>query len=181
MDKPRLYYTMRPGEMIALLESATDNGGAYSRFETKIQPGITVPPHYHRAFEEHFEVLEGELALWEGRRKIVLSAGQDATVAKNVVHRWKNQSDHGVTALVTITPGHAAFEQWLKIFAGLKRDGQLTANGLPKSPYVMGCFMEISDTRFSGPAAVMGPLFRWLYSRARSKGLEEQLLARYCR
>lgn len=170
---------MRPGEQVALIESARNNNGKVSRFESKVAPGSTVPTHYHMAFEEHFEVIEGELTVWIDNRKVVLTAGQKFEIKKNVKHRWKNESKTETRFIGSVIPGNIAFESLLPLFAGLKKDGQLGKNGMPRSMAVLAYMCMISDLRFTGGMSVMWPIMRWVYSRSEKKGVFKKLIEKY--
>lgn len=181
MTGQKTFYEMRPGERVALVESVKENNGTQSRFEAIVSPGTSAPLHYHTIFEEIFEVLQGELTVWMGNEKKVLKAGQKAVIKKKVKHKWKNESNEDCLYIGTLSPGQIAFENWLMIFAGLKKDGMLNKQGLPSSPYIVGLFCEESNTRFAGAMSVMMPLIHWLSSRGKKKGLDKMLIEKYCK
>jgi quercetin dioxygenase-like cupin family protein len=45
-------------------ESCTTNGGVRTVINGIFIPGAMAPMHYHTEFDESFEILEGELAVW---------------------------------------------------------------------------------------------------------------------
>ena len=60
------------GHHQTILAGAADTEGRYDLAEGRFPAGTQIPPHVHRRYSEHFYVLEGELTVWVGRRKVVL-------------------------------------------------------------------------------------------------------------
>jgi uncharacterized cupin superfamily protein len=68
------------GGMVVKVRDA-DTAGAYSVHDNTIPPGSPGPrPHIHRRHEEAFYVLEGELTVRVGQRKIVAPVGSFVVV-----------------------------------------------------------------------------------------------------
>lgn len=112
-----------------ILESANDNNGSRTIIKTVIAPGATVVSHYHTLFTETFEVLEGEIDVWNGDSKITLAVGQSATIAKTIIHRYQVGAKKTIVKL-TFIPGNIDVERAMKIIKGLQQYGfntQLTA------------------------------------------------------
>ncbi len=76
-------------------------------------------------------------------------------------------------------PGHAGFEQTLRVGYGLAADGLTNAAGVPKNILHLALLSQMSDMRLVGPIAAMNPLFGVLARLARRLGMEAELLARY--
>lgn len=79
---------------LEVLESQVEPGGGSGRH-----------PHTHAGEEECMLVLAGEFELVLGDERFVLAAGDAATFACDVPHRWRNCSDRDPgTVLWVITP-----------------------------------------------------------------------------
>lgn len=105
-----------------ILESANDNNGLRTIIKTVIAPGATVVSHYHTLFTETFEVLEGEIDVWNGDSKITLTVGQSATIAKTIIHHYQVGVKETIVKL-TFIPGNIDVERAMKIIKGLQQDG----------------------------------------------------------
>ena len=55
------------------------------------------PPHYHPSQDEHFEVLEGSVALKVGHERRVVAAGESIDIPRGTVH---SMGPHGGPARV---------------------------------------------------------------------------------
>jgi quercetin dioxygenase-like cupin family protein len=83
-----------------------DTGGAYSIHDNTIPPGSPGPrPHIHRHHEEAFYVLEGELTVRVGQRKITAPAGSFVVVPRGVVHQPSNPGTQPTRVLLIFSPG----------------------------------------------------------------------------
>jgi hypothetical protein len=80
-----------------------------------------------------------------------------------------------------LRPGSAGFEKALKAGYGLAADGLTRADGTPKNLYYLAVLLDWSDIRLPGIFTVSEPLFRFLTKRARRKGVDRELEARYYR
>ena len=79
--------------------------GAYSVHDNTIPPGSPGPrPHLHRGHEEAFYVLEGELTVRVGTRKIVAPAGSFVVVPRGTVHRPSNPGTDPTRVLLVFSP-----------------------------------------------------------------------------
>ena len=75
------------GETITFLETAADSGGERLVMEVLYLPSHVRPtPHYHPRQEEHFEVLEGEIAVKRGDEEDTFGAGEQFEVPAGTVH-----------------------------------------------------------------------------------------------
>jgi quercetin dioxygenase-like cupin family protein len=83
-----------------------DTAGAYSVHDNTIPPGSPGPrPHLHRYHEEAFYVLEGELTVRVGPRKILAPAGSFVVVPRGVVHQPSNPGTEPTRVLLVFSPG----------------------------------------------------------------------------
>jgi quercetin dioxygenase-like cupin family protein len=177
----RRYYHPGQKDYATFLKTSEETGGGYTLIEVEVAPGGGNPPHYHKTYDEHFKVLEGELEVLVGKDKRALYPGQKAVAKRNTRHCFRNPSDKPATFLVELRPGSAGFERALKAAYGLARDGRTLSDGTPKNPYHLAVLLEWSEIRMSGPIALAEPLFRLLATRARRKGIDRELEEKYCR
>ena len=92
------------GAMVAKVRDE-DTAGAFSVHDNTIPPGSPGPrPHLHRHHEETFYVLEGELTVRAGTRKIVAPAGSFVVVPRGVAHRPSNPGTSLTRVLLVFSP-----------------------------------------------------------------------------
>jgi len=108
--------TLGPGEGTALPErghiikaTKEDTGGAYSMLEVNVTGGGP-PQHIHKAEEEGFYVLEGEVNIKIGDRTIVGTAGSFVVIPRGTVHTFWNAGSKPSKLLVIFSP--PGFEQF---------------------------------------------------------------------
>ena len=65
-------------------------GGRLETIEMGFPPGVQLPTHVHRQFDEAIYVLEGELAVRVGDRTVTARAGSFAFVPRGTVHHIEN-------------------------------------------------------------------------------------------
>jgi mannose-6-phosphate isomerase-like protein (cupin superfamily) len=81
------------GARITVKATGADTGGAYGCLEYVAPPAFAgPPPHLHRAMEEAFVVLEGELTLRLGDREVVAGPGAFVQVARGTPHAFANRA-----------------------------------------------------------------------------------------
>jgi quercetin dioxygenase-like cupin family protein len=81
----RRYYHPAQKDPATFLQTSEETGG--ERTLVEVAPGGGTPPHYHKTYDEHFEVLEGVLELRVGGDTRNLHAGQKALAPKNTLHK----------------------------------------------------------------------------------------------
>jgi len=82
-----------------------DSGGAYSIHDNIIPAGSPGPlPHLHRDHEEAFYVLEGELTVRVGARKITAPEGSFVVIPRGVVHQPSNPGTEPTRVLLIFSP-----------------------------------------------------------------------------
>ena len=178
--KRRIYNPVQK-DVATFLETSEETGGARSLAEVEVAPGGGTRPHYHKTYAEHFEVLEGTLEVLVGDETRTLRAGQKAVVPKNTLHRFHNATNETVTFLCEMRPGQPGFEKAIKAGYGLARDGLTRSDGTPKNLYHMALLLYWSEIRVPGFFTAVEPLTRLLAKRARRKGIDKELEAKYCR
>jgi quercetin dioxygenase-like cupin family protein len=177
----RRYYHPGQKDYATFLQTSEETGGERTLIEIELAPGGGNQSHYHLTYDEHFEVLEGALEVQLGTASRTLRPGEKAVAYKTVVHSFRNPTDEPATFSVELRPGHAGFEKALKVAYGLAADGLAAANGAPKNPYQLALAFEWGEGRLPGVLAILEPVFRLLAKRARRKGIDKELEARYCR
>jgi quercetin dioxygenase-like cupin family protein len=177
----RRYYHPLQKDYTTFLKTSEETGGEHSLIEVEVAPGGGNTPHYHKTYAEHFEVLEGVLEVTVGGETRALHPGEKAVAPKNTLHNFRNPTSEPATFLVELRPGSAGFEKALKAGYGLAADGLTRADGTPKNLYYLAVLLDWSDIRLPGIFTVSEPLFRFLTKRARRKGVDRELEARYYR
>ena len=90
--------------MYRFLATGEDTNGKYAMWEAIVPPGGGPLPHVHSREEEGFYILEGEITLQVGEKRIVATAGMFANMPVGMPHSFKNESDKPATMLISIAP-----------------------------------------------------------------------------
>lgn len=162
-------------------ETSAETGGRRTLIEVELAAGGGNSPHRHVAFAERFTVAQGTLTVRVGDEQLTLAAGDKACAPVGALHSFANRTDDPVRFVVELLPGHRGFEQSLQIAYGLAVDGLVNARGIPKHLSHLALLVDLGDTRIAGPLKVLEPLLGLLARRARRRGVEAELLERYCR
>lgn len=172
------------GDKVTFLKTYEETGGEYIQCELEVFPNAqgtsAAPPHFHKSYVESFRVLEGELTVRVGRKIVTLRKGQSVTIPLKTVHTFSNRSPQTVKAIVETHPGLEGFENGLIIMYGLASDGAVNKMGIPKSFSQLALLMVMGDIRFAGLMSIMNPLLRLVARSARRRGVERELVERYC-
>ena len=177
---PRRIYNPIQKDYATFLETSAETGGAHTLIEIDLAPGGGNRSHYHRAFSERFEVLEGTLHVQLGKQSHILTPGQSATAQPNTLHYFSNPSLERTRFLVELRPGHTGFEQALQIAYGLATDGKTNKESLPTNPYHLAVIFILGEGIVPGLFSLLTPVFRILAARARKLGIEQELIDKYC-
>lgn len=110
------------GDVYRFLSTGEDTNGKYAMWEAIVPPGGGPPPHVHSREEESFYILEGEITLHVGDKRIVATAGTFANMPVGTPHSFKNESDKPAKMLLSVAP------------AGLEKMFLKSANPLPREP-----------------------------------------------
>ena len=179
-EKRRYYHPIQK-EYATFLKTSGETGGEFAFIEIEVAPDGGTPPHYHKTYDEHFEVLDGVLEVTLGKEKRILRPGQKAVAPKNTRHCFHNPTGETTTFLVELRPGKTGFEKAIKAGYGLAEDGRdRRTEGFVKSLYQLAVLLEWSEIRFAGVLGLIEPAFRLLAKRARRKGIDRDLEAEYC-
>jgi mannose-6-phosphate isomerase-like protein (cupin superfamily) len=116
--------------VVKIRDEYTD--GAYSVHDNTIPPGSPGPrPHLHRRHEEAFYVLQGELTVRVGPRKIVAPAGSFVVVPRGVVHQPSNPGTEPTRVLLIFSP--AGMDRFFEEAA----EGRMPLQAVPDDPVVL--------------------------------------------
>jgi mannose-6-phosphate isomerase-like protein (cupin superfamily) len=173
----RRYYHPEQKDYATFLKTSEETGGEYTLVKVEVAPDGGTPPHLHKTYEERFEILEGELEVTVDRETRNLRPGEKATVPLNTLHNFRNPTQATTIFLVELRPGSAGFEKALKAGYGMASDGRDPLH----HPYQLAVLLGWSDMRLPGFFTAVEPLLRLLERRARRKGIDRELEARYCR
>jgi quercetin dioxygenase-like cupin family protein len=177
----RRVYNPVQRDAAVFLETSAETGGKRTLIEVELAPGGGNEAHRHVAFAERFEVAHGTLTVRVGDEEHTLGPGDKACAPVGARHCFANGTEEPVRFLVELLPGHAGFEQSLQIAYGLAADGLVTGKGIPKRLSHLALLVDLGDTRLSGPLKILEPVLGLLARRARARGVEAELIARYCR
>ena len=180
MTQKRVFENPVFGDKATFLKTADETGGAYTLLEIELAPGGGNSLHTHSEFTETFRTIQGPLTLQCNKMEKTLQPGESFTVPKRAVHLFKNLTDKKVTFEVELRPGHAGFEKAIKIAYGLATDGLTNKKGIPTNLSHLAVLSSFSGTNPAGFMSVIVPLMKWLANRARKKGIEQQLIKKYC-
>lgn len=99
------------GQLAIIRATSADTDGAYSLVEIVAPAGLQAPWHVHHHEDEGFHVLEGEVSLEVGERRLRLGPGQFALGPRGVPHRFEI-GPAGAHMLWVLTP--AGFEDMIE-------------------------------------------------------------------
>jgi quercetin dioxygenase-like cupin family protein len=90
------------GAELAVILDAAITGGQLSVFDTHSRRGDASPVHVHSRDDEAFLVLDGQMTVWVGQERHILSAGGIAFLPRNIPHAVR--CDIATRALVLSAP-----------------------------------------------------------------------------
>lgn len=167
------------GNRVEFKELCEETKGTRTVAEIVLRPGGRVPLHYHRAFSEFYEVLEGELEIRIGKETRYLQKGENVLVQENTNHCYFNRSKLPVRFKVVIQPGNIGFQLLIAILNGLAKDGKVNRRGLPKSFLLFGYVSVVSGSNIPGLMSFLQPMLNWMHRIAVRRGVEKKLLSDY--
>ena len=113
------------GDVYRFLATGEDTDGKYALWEAIVPPGGGPPLHVHSREEEGFYVLEGEIALQVGDRRLAATAGMFINLPVGTLHSFKNESDRPAKMLISVAP--AGLEKMFFEFGVPLAEGATTA------------------------------------------------------
>lgn len=156
-------------EYFGVLLRPEEVDGEYGQILEFFPPGNMGPPeHYHPAYEERFEVIEGEYVFVVDGEQRTLMAGDEITVPPNTPHTYRNESTELATNIGEARPP-AQIEEVITTMFGLAHEGNVGDDGEPTFLHLMTMVPELSDdTVFTSPppavqkalATVFAPIAR---------------------
>jgi quercetin dioxygenase-like cupin family protein len=127
------------GDTYTFKAKATDTDGQLAFFEASVPPGAGPPPHIHRAEDEFYYLLDGELEVLDNGQRFTASTGAFLFVPRGALHCFRNRTDRATRLLVGVTP--AGFEEFF-FAVGLSATPGGTAP--PLGPEEMARTMELA-------------------------------------
>jgi mannose-6-phosphate isomerase-like protein (cupin superfamily) len=98
------------GQDIAVLVSGEDTAGQMTVFEIVAQPGDGAPPHFQKAENEYWYIVEGEWEVRSGDTTKTVGPGSMVLSPAGVTHAFKLLSDRPGRMLTINAPsGHELF------------------------------------------------------------------------
>ena len=140
------------GEWIFALILSKDTRGEFERGVVIFRPGNSGPPeHIHPAYDEHFDIVQGEFIFKIDGKERRAAAGEKLVVRKGTPHTFRCVSDsHGV--VIGETRPAARIGEVIATLFGLAHEGALTPRGQPKFLQAMVIGSEYADdTVFTNP------------------------------
>ena len=92
------------GDVYRFRAVGEDTGGKYALWEAIVPPGGGPPPHVHSREEEGFYVLEGEITILVGDKRLVAGPGMFANMPVGSLHAFKNETDRPARMLISVAP-----------------------------------------------------------------------------
>lgn len=181
MDNPRRIYNPAQKDYVTFLKTSAETNGEYTLVEVELAAGGGVGMHYHKAYSEKFDCLEGRLGVQAGEATYQLKPGETATAEPLVNHRFFNSTKEVTRFLCELRPASRGFEQSLQVGYGLARDGQTNSKGFPKSGLALAWLFEISESNLPGWRSIFEFILRRQAIKARRIGLDKELIEKYVR
>jgi mannose-6-phosphate isomerase-like protein (cupin superfamily) len=156
-------------QRLTIVQPGADTAGAELVLESHWEEvrDSRPPLHYHPAQHEHFEVLEGRLAVTLGDRDVVLGRGDTIDVPPGVPHEMA-PLEPGTRARWEVRPAGSTEEMMRSVWA-LAEAGRVDKRGMPPLPTVAALARRHSDDfrLASPPWPVQRALFALLAPLAR--------------
>ena len=178
--KKRTFFNPVINDTATFIKTSEETNGKYSLLEIELHKSDGPPLHYHNAFAEKFEVMEGKLYLQVGKQKYILKLGEQVTVAPGTPHKFYNLTNDKVRFKITLEPGHTGMENFIKIIYSLAADGLTNRKGVPKKFADLATILVMSDTNGTGLLTLLTPIIRIVAKRAKRNGTNQWLLDKYC-
>jgi mannose-6-phosphate isomerase-like protein (cupin superfamily) len=168
------------GDKVTFIKTSAETQGDYTLLDVELKAGGANSLHFHRSFSEKFEVISGELEVQVKKELKVLRTGETYTVPPMVLHNFRNRTHEPIKFRVEIRPGHAGFENCLKIGYGLASDGLTNKKGIPRTFSHLATILSMSDTNLPGILTMLTSFLKWRAALAKKKGIEQKLIETYC-
>jgi quercetin dioxygenase-like cupin family protein len=93
-----------PVDVIRLLITGEQTGGAFFMAEVVVAPGGGNPPHIHSREEETFYIQEGTLTVHVGEKTLTASAGDFICLPRGIAHWFQNHGNVDAKFLLLAVP-----------------------------------------------------------------------------
>jgi quercetin dioxygenase-like cupin family protein len=167
------------GDIVTIVETSAESGGARTLLRVELQPGGGTPPHFHKTYAEHFTAVDGVVTVHVNGTDHELAPGESAEAPAGSRHFFKNRSGEVIVFEVELRPGHSGFEKAGWIGYGLAVDDRTNSQGIPKNPLHLALLLQMSEMRLPGVYTVVEPLLGLLARVARWRGVDRELERRY--
>jgi len=127
------------GDTYTFKATGADTNGQLAFFEASVPPEAGPPPHIHRAEDEFYYLLDGELEFLDTDRRFDAAAGAFILVPRGTLHCFRNRTDRTARMLVGVTP--AGFEQFFYSIGLRARPGETAP---PLGPAEMARTLELA-------------------------------------
>jgi quercetin dioxygenase-like cupin family protein len=175
----RKIYNPIQKDQVIFLKTYDDTNGECTLVEVELADGGGVGLHYHKTYSEKFDCVEGEVQVQLGKTIHTLKPGGSATATPNINHLFRNRSGKPCKFKVELRPASRGFEQSLQIAYGLATDGHCKPNGFPKDKLALAWLFDISESNLPGWMSIFEFILRKQAKRARQKGIDKYLVAKY--
>lgn len=126
-----------PGSAATFKVVSRDTDGSHTVIEMTVAANFAgPPPHFHRAMDEEFYVVDGELTVRVGEQTVTAVRGAYAYIPRGVVHTFANRSDRPATFLDIAHP--AGFERYYRDLSA----AFLEARGMPSQETFKALFAK---------------------------------------
>jgi quercetin dioxygenase-like cupin family protein len=92
------------GDRVAILLADEDTHGQYTVMESVVAPGAGPPPHVHEREDEMFQVLAGEITIYQGEKAVRLQRGDYLFAARGLPHSFRNTGKEEARMIITTSP-----------------------------------------------------------------------------
>ena len=159
------------------VQTASESGGKVTEIDIWVAPGGGNTLHYHKTYSETFIAREGVVGLKLGKNVTkMLQPGESYTVPPMTLHSFFNPGKVEIKFTIKIEPGHAGFENSLRILYGMAEDGLTDSKSIPKRLTDTAILIEMADMNGPGMLTLMYPLLKLMAKSARKRGEEKRLI-----
>jgi len=167
-------------DKVTFLRTSAQTEGAYTLVEVELAVGGGNSLHSHTSFSEEFIPMEGLLGIEVEKKVLNVKPGESAIAQIGQWHRFFNPGTKPIRFQVKLTPGSEGFEKGLQIAYGLAGDGATNKKGIPKQFTHIALLTTMTDTLIPGFFSVIQPILRWKARKAKEKGIDQELINKYC-
>jgi quercetin dioxygenase-like cupin family protein len=138
--------------LATVLLDGEQTGGAYGITEMAGRQGDMPPLHVHRAEDESFVVLEGEMSVYLGDEHRVVRAGEAAFAPRDVPHTYRIES---ASARWLAIGNPAGFERFVRAVAEPAPAAELPPAGRAHDVERLGRLAAEHDIELLGPPGMV--------------------------